>query len=245
MNARAPRSRSSVHSKILSLQSRYGLSDDCVRMLEVLLEQLKVDRYVYTTVKRGELAVDTHVADSLSGLLIEELKTAKMVADIGSGAGFPGLPLAIAAPDTCYELLEASGRKLDFAENIRDLLAIENVELIADRAELWAASNGALLYQAALSRAVSSLPIMLEYAAPLLEGGGIFIAWKGSRDTEEELQAARAAEALGMEVERVLPVEPYPGSKNRHLHLYRKVSETPDRYPRRAGMAVKRPLGQD
>ncbi len=244
MNAPSPQSRSSVHSKILSLQSRYGLTDECGNTLEVLLQQLQTDQYVFTNVTSGEMAVDTHIADSLAGLLIEELKLAKMVVDIGSGAGFPGLPLAIAAPDTRYELLEASGRKLEFAQNVREQLAIENVELITDRAELWAASDGACLYKAALSRAVSILPIMLEYAAPLLEYRGIFIAWKGSRNAEEETQAALAASILGMKLEEVRPVDPYPGSKNRHLHLYRKVSETPDKYPRRAGMAVKRPLGQ-
>lgn len=211
-------------------------------MLNKLLENLQADRYASTSVKIGELAVDTHIADSLAALQVDELRNSSTVVDIGSGAGFPGLPLAIAVPEARFELLEASERKLGFARRFLEALKLENVELIAERAELWAASDGACRYQVALTRAVSKLPTVLEYAAPLLSEGGIFIVWKGKRSTEEELQAVRAAELLGMELERVLSVEPYPESKNRHLHLYRKVRKTPDRYPRRAGMANKRPL---
>lgn len=238
MNERYPQSS----NRVLDLQKRYLLPDECIFKLKKLLEHLQADRYASTSVKKGELAVDTHVADSLAALKVDELRNASTVIDIGSGAGFPGLPLAIAIPEARFELLEASERKLGFARRFLEALKLENVELIAERAELWAASDGACRYQAALTRAVSKLPTVLEYAAPLLVEGGIFIVWKGKRSTEEEIQAVRAAEMLGMELERVLSVEPSPGSRNRHLHLYRKVRKTPDRYPRRAGMAKKKPL---
>jgi 16S rRNA (guanine527-N7)-methyltransferase len=86
---------------------------------------------------------------------------------------------------------------------------------------------------------------LIEYAAPLLRDGGVLVAWKGRRDGEEELVAAAAAEIVGMELAEIRPVSPYRGADHRHLHVVRKVRPTPERFPRRAGMARKRPLGAD
>jgi 16S rRNA (guanine527-N7)-methyltransferase len=85
--------------------------------------------------------------------------------------------------------------------------------------------------------------VLAEYAAPLLRIHGVLVAWKGARSAEEESAGVRAAEALGLEVGPVLHVEPFEGARDRHLHVYRKAAPTPDRFPRRPGMAVKRPLG--
>jgi 16S rRNA (guanine527-N7)-methyltransferase len=85
--------------------------------------------------------------------------------------------------------------------------------------------------------------VLVEYAAPLLRCGGVLVAWKGARDDEEERRGAAAAAALGMEVEEVRSVAPFAGARNRHLHVLRKVGATPEGFPRRPGMARKRPLG--
>jgi 16S rRNA (guanine527-N7)-methyltransferase len=106
-----------------------------------------------------------------------------------------------------------------------------------------AAGGGAGAYDAVTARAVAALPVLVEYAAPLLRDGGVLVAWKGARSEGEEAAGAEAASIVGMEPERVLRVEPFAGARDRHLHVYRKISPTPGRYPRRAGMAVKRPLG--
>jgi 16S rRNA (guanine527-N7)-methyltransferase len=87
------------------------------------------------------------------------------------------------------------------------------------------------------------LAVLAEYAAPLLREGGVLVAWKGRRDPQEERDAASAAGQLGLAVEQVRPVAPYRGADHRHLHVLRKVAPTPDRFPRRPGMARKRPLG--
>ena len=84
---------------------------------------------------------------------------------------------------------------------------------------------------------------LVEYAAPLLREGGILVAWKGARDAAEEAAGAAAAEQVGMAVGDVLPVKPFATSENRHLHVVRKISPTPAGFPRRPGMARKRPLG--
>jgi 16S rRNA (guanine527-N7)-methyltransferase len=93
------------------------------------------------------------------------------------------------------------------------------------------------------ARALAPLAVLAEYAAPLLREGGVLVAWKGRRDAQEERDAAAAAEELGLAVEEIRPVRPYPEAEHRHLHLLRKVAPTPDRFPRRPGIARKRPLG--
>jgi 16S rRNA (guanine527-N7)-methyltransferase len=89
---------------------------------------------------------------------------------------------------------------------------------------------------------VGPLAVLVEYAAPLLRRDGVLVAWKGARDPAEERAGAAAAERVGMAPAEVLPVQPYPDSENRHLHVFRKVAPTPAEFPRRAGMARKRPL---
>ena len=92
------------------------------------------------------------------------------------------------------------------------------------------------------ARALASLPVLCEYAAPLLREGGALVAWKGAVDAREDADGLHAAAVLGLEREEVRAVEPYPGSQRRTLHVFRKVSPTPEGYPRRPGMAAKRPL---
>jgi 16S rRNA (guanine527-N7)-methyltransferase len=110
------------------------------------------------------------------------------------------------------------------------------------RAEEWAAGDGARAYDAVTARAVAPLAVLAEYAAPLLADGGVLVAWKGARDPEEERGGAAAAAQVGLTPRAVLPVTPYRASRNRHLHVYLKVRETPERFPRRPGMAAKKPL---
>jgi 16S rRNA (guanine527-N7)-methyltransferase len=94
-----------------------------------------------------------------------------------------------------------------------------------------------------LARALAPQPVVLEYAAPLLRMGGTLIDWRGRRNADEERAAARAAQTLGLRLAEVRKVEPFPAATDRHLHVFVKDRETPDRFPRRAGIARKRPLG--
>src|SRR3712207_714054 len=119
--------------------------------------------------------------------------------------------------------------------------AIPNAEVVHARVEEWRAGRDA--HQAVTARALAPLPVVAEYAAPLLRVGGLLIAWKGARDAREEEAGEVAAAEVGLEPGPVLRVEAFPGSRDHHLHLYSKVRETPDRFPRRAGMAAKKPLG--
>ncbi len=119
--------------------------------------------------------------------------------------------------------------------------------MIHARSEEWARAQppegGREAYDAVAIRAVASLATDAELASPLLRAGGALVLWKGARDAAEEDGLARALPALGMELAEVMPVSPYPGSRDRHLHVLRKSAPTPPELPRRAGLAAKRPLG--
>ena len=187
------------------------------------------------------------MADSLSGLEVPALVAARRIADIGAGAGFPGLVLALAIPRAEVDLIESAGRKTALIDRLIQAAELENARSITARAEDFARIPAALgggreAYDAVTARAVGPLAVLVEYAAPLLREGGVLVAWKGARDSAEEAAGAAAAERVGMAVKEVVPVQPYPASENRHLHVFRKIAPTPPGFPRRAGMARKRPL---
>jgi 16S rRNA (guanine527-N7)-methyltransferase len=195
-----------------------------------------------TTVKEPDEAVDVHVADSLSGLTVDPLAQAARIADIGAGAGFPGLVLAVALPSASVDLIESTARKCEVIERLATAAGIENARPVAARAEEWAAGDGRGAYDVVTARALAGLPVLAEYAAPLLREGGVLVAWKGARDPVEERDGASAAAILGLELDPPVAVRPFKASRDRHLYVFRKTAPTPARFPRRAGMATKRPL---
>ena len=211
--------------------------------LETLLRLLAEERASVSSVTEPERAWKVHVADSLTGLEVESLRNAARIADIGSGAGFPGLVLAVALPSSQLDLIESVGRKCEFVQRAIGAAGIGNARILNVRSEELAQGEGREAYAAVTARAVGRLSTLAELASPLLEDNGVLVAWKGRRDPEEEAQLSRAAEALAMRPERILHVGPYAGSEHRHLHVLRKIGPTPQKLPRRAGMAKKRPAG--
>lgn len=199
-----------------------------------------------TTAGAAERALYTHVADSLSGLEVEALGRARRIADLGSGAGFPGLVLAIALPAAQVDLVESQTRKIAVSDRLLQAARLDNARSVTTRAEDWAKSppplGGRESYDAVTARALAPLAVLAEYASPLLAKGGVLVAWKGARDHEEEAAAEAAAPPLSMELEEVRRVRPFEGAERRHLHLLRKAGATPAGLPRRAGMARKRPF---
>ena len=181
------------------------------------------------------------MADSLAALEVDAVRDAARVADLGSGAGFPGLVLAVALPDARVAVVESVGRKCAFLDRAAAAAGLRNVEVVPARAEAWEAGLG--LHDIVTARALAPLNVLVEYAAPLLRPGGQLVAWKGRREPDEEADAAAAADALGMSAPAVRPVEPPPGLDHRNLYLSMKLRPTPDGFPRRPGMARKRPLG--
>jgi 16S rRNA (guanine527-N7)-methyltransferase len=209
-----------------------------------VLQALAREPDPHTTVSEPEQAVDIHVADSLAGLEIPEVRDASWIADIGSGAGFPGLVLAVALPRARVDMIESVSRKCAVIDRLTHAARLDNeiVRAMPMRAEERAAWGGREAYDVVTARAVAGLPVLVEYASPLLAVGGVFVAWKGARDPEEEARGSKAAAEVGLEPEAVVEVYPWPEARDRHLVVYRKVSPAPDRFPRRPGMAAKRPL---
>jgi 16S rRNA (guanine527-N7)-methyltransferase len=193
-------------------------------------------------------AVDAHVADSLSGLEIDSLARARRIADVGAGAGFPGLALAVALPAARVDLIESARRKAAVIDRLIQAARVENARAVVARAEEWARlaaplGGGREAYEAVTARAVASLPVLVEYAAPLLRLDGVLVAWKGALRADELRLGKGAAEQLGLAFAEERQVEPFPGARERRLVVFRKAEPTPERFPRRPGMAAKRPLG--
>ena len=227
--------------------ARHGLAPDQAERLERFLAMIAQDPHAPTAVRDPVAAVDVHVADSLSALPLLDAALARgappRAADIGSGAGLPGLPLAIARPSVRFELVEATRRKCAFLNGVVEGLGLSNVHVRCVRAEELPDAERRETYGLVLARALAPLATLVEYAAPLLDRGGELIAWKGRRDRAEESAGRHAAAQVGLEPVEVRAVRPYEQSRNRNLHLYRKVRRCPSRFPRRAGMAHRNPLG--
>ena len=186
-----------------------------------------------------------HVADSLTGLEVAALPEARTIADLGSGAGFPGVVLALALPQAQVDLVESVTRKCDFMRDAIERVGIENARVVNARSEEHAEPDavGRDAYDTVTARAVARLATLAELASPLLRDGGMLVAWKGRRDPDEEAELERALEATAMERMDLLEVGESAGYEHRHLHVLRKAAPTPAGLPRRPGMAKKRPLG--
>jgi 16S rRNA (guanine527-N7)-methyltransferase len=235
------RSRAEPLTTLSALAPRYALSGGQVAQLEALLGLVAGNPEAPTTVTGRDEILRDHLADSLVALELPEVRAATAIADLGAGAGFPGLALAIALPDARVRLVESNGRKTAFIDAAIEACQLGNAAAVHTRAESWAQGLGSC--DLVTVRALAPLAVVAEYAAPLLVDGGWLVAWRGRRDPEDEAAGARAAAELGLEPGAVTRVQPYPGALHRHLHLMRKIAPTPDRFPRRPGMARKRPLG--
>jgi 16S rRNA (guanine527-N7)-methyltransferase len=224
------------------LATRYTLSPDQTAQLRVFGVLLVQDELAPTTVREPQKVRDDHFADSLTALELIEVRQAQRIADLGAGAGVPGLPLAVALPHSAVTLVEGNRRKCEFMERAAGDMELRNVQVIHGRAETWSAGIGSC--DVVTARALAPLDVLAEYAAPLLKLGGVLVAWRGHREPDAEAEGARAAAILGLDVLEPLLVTPYPGAEHRHLHLMKKIAPTPDRFPRRDGVARKRPLGK-
>ncbi len=198
-----------------------------------------------TAVTEEDETLDRHFVDSLMALTVPGMIPAKGTAvDVGTGAGFPGLPLAMALPDVSFTLLDSLQKRVDFLGAVGEKTGLTNVTLIHARAE-DAARRLELRerFDRAVARAVAPLPALCEYLLPFVRVGGEALCWKGPGLQEELAQGRRAAHLLGGSAGEAVQVQ-IPDRDWQHRILpVRKVQTTPKQYPRRAGMAAKAPLG--
>lgn len=199
-----------------------------------------------TAIDSPEKIRSKHFLDSLSCLLAMRGTPANRVIDIGTGAGFPGLALKIACPAMRLTLVESVGKKADFCRHIVDILGLEGVEILVERAEIVGRlTEHRGQYDWALARAVAAMPILMEYLLPLVKMKGRALAMKGESGPAEAHAAEYAFKLLGGRLRQLLPVT-LPGVEDqRYLVVVDKVAATPDKYPRRVGVPAKRPLQKE
>lgn len=192
-----------------------------------------------TAISGREDFIIKHVWDSLAGE--KYFGRGARVAEVGSGGGFPSIPLKICRPDLEFTLFESVGKKCAFLKYAADELGLEGVAVENMRAEDAGRGVHRERYDACCARAVARLNTLLEYCAPLVKVGGIFVAYKG--DAAEEIEeAANAAAVLGMKLVCADSYELPAGQGKRCLAVYKKISSTPAKYPRGQGKERKNPL---
>lgn len=196
-----------------------------------------------TTITAPQEVAVKHVIDSLSCYDGTYFPAAATVVDVGTGAGFPGLPLKIYRPEIRLTLLDSLNKRLNFLREVVDRLGLSGVDIVHARAEeAGRMKDRRDRYLVATSRAVARLNVLAELCLPLVAPGGYFLALKGAQYREELDEAARAIANLGGQVAEVRPVR-LPGIDDSRAVIYiRKVSATPDAYPRRPGTPEKKPL---
>ncbi len=194
-----------------------------------------------TAIKEPEAFEKDHYIDSLSICDFPEFTKAESIVDVGTGGGFPGIPLAVAYPEKDYLLVDSLNKRIAVIDELCMNVGISNVETIHGRAEVLAQNRDYRdCFDLCVSRAVAALPVLCEYCLPLVKTGGTFIAYKGKTGNEELSKSKRAIELLGGKVDRVL--EESTGYGRRMLIVIHKIKKTPPKYPRSGGKIAKNPL---
>ena len=212
---------------------------DLERFAALMLERNQVMNLTAITEPRDVASL--HLLDSLALIREAALETEKIV-DVGAGAGFPGMPLAIVKPSLHLTLLDSLGKRVDFLREAAEALGLENVECVHARAEEFAAQQRER-FDAAVSRAVAALPVLCELCLPLVKPGGRMLAMKSSHSEEEIAQARTAIRTLGGELEWVKDYTIPTTEVVHRIVCIRKIAPTPKKYPRRFTLIKKSPLG--
>lgn len=194
-----------------------------------------------TAITDRQEVIDMHFADSLAAMNLKEIKTDALCADIGTGAGFPGVPLAIARPDITVALVDSLNKRLVFLNELKERLGLKNVYTVHGRSEdLGRDKNMRGKFDCVFSRAVARLNILLEYDIPFAKKDGYVLAWKGPAFAEEVNEAQNALKVLGARVENVYSAA--FDDRNHFIVSVKKTANTPEKYPRQAGTPKKQPL---
>lgn len=231
-----------------------GAAEKLDKYAEFMVEQNKM--FNLTAITEFEDIVAKHFADSLApiatGIVSRETKGMKegnvsretpvTIIDVGTGAGLPGIPLAIALPEVKVTLLDALAKRITFLKETAEILPLTNIYPVHARAEDAARSELREAFDISVSRAVADLSILAEYCLPFVRKGGIFISYKADNCEEEVESAAAAIATLGGRLQKIVKFD-VPGTDiTRSLVIIEKISDTPDKYPRRAGLPEKKPI---
>ncbi len=227
-----------------------ALSPDQEMQLDVYYKRLvdTNEKFNLTSITEEQEVLEKHFLDSLSIVKLvpqEELRHRTIrIIDVGTGAGFPGMVLAIAFPEAEVTLTDSLKKRLTFLEETSKELGLKNVRIVHARAEDLGRDPGYReQFDLCASRAVASLPVLCEYCLPFVRTKGLFAAYKGSNMEEELTAAEKAIELLGGELEKQVSFTLPQTEYERSLIGIRKIRKTPKTYPRKAGTPSKKPLG--
>ncbi len=200
-------------------------------------------KFNLTAIRDAESIRTKHFLDSLSCVLAWKGTPPNHLIDVGTGAGFPGIPLKILYPNLKLTLVESVGKKAMFCQHVVRVLGLEHVDVIQARAEELGQDVGHReKYDWAVARAVANLNVLSEYLIPLVRVGGTMLAQKGESGPAEAQSAEKAMKLLGGKLKQLIPVN-LPGvADDRYLILVDKVAATPPKYPRKPGIPAKQPL---
>jgi len=200
-------------------------------------------KFNLTAIRDVESIRTKHFLDSFSCVLAWTSTPPLRIIDVGTGAGFPGIPLKILYPNMELTLVESVGKKAKFCQHIVSVLGLENVNIIHSRAEdLGQDPSHREGYDWAIARAVANLNVLSEYLIPLVKIGGKVLAQKGESGPAEAQSAEKAMKLLGGKLDGLIPVN-LPGvAEDRYLVVMEKVAATPPKYPRKPGIPTKQPL---
>jgi 16S rRNA (guanine527-N7)-methyltransferase len=200
-------------------------------------------KFNLTAIRDSESIRTKHFLDSFSCVLAWKTSPPNQLIDVGTGAGFPGIPLKILYPNLKLTLVESVGKKAMFCQHIVQVLGLEQVEVIQARAEdLGQNSRYREKYDWAIARAVANLRVLSEYLIPLVRLGGGMLAQKGESGPAEAQSAEEAMKLLGGKFKQLIPVHLPSVAEDRYLVVVEKIAATPPKYPRKPGIPMKQPL---
>lgn len=210
--------------------------EEYIPILEKYMENIlkNNEKINVTSIKEKTPFIRKHYIDSITIIDKEEFKKAKTIIDIGTGGGFPGVPLAILFPDKKFTLVDSVGKKINvIKDSIKDL-NLKNIELVNGRAEIIGRmSQHREMYDLCVSRAVAPLLYLLEFALPLVRPGGYFIAYKGPDGIKEIERANNILQKIGGSFNRIEAISPFEGAEDHILVIFNKDTKTSEDYPRR------------
>lgn len=224
-------------SKLINIELEENQIEKFYNYMNLLLEWN--EKINLTAITEPNEVILKHFIDSAT--IIKYIENNMSIVDVGTGAGFPGIPLNIIKNNAKYTLVDSLNKRINFLNEVIEKLGLQNINTVHSRIEDFAKNNKEK-FDIATSRAVASLNVLLEYLLPLVKVGGICICMKGSNAKEEIENASKALEILGGKIEKIEKIILPNSDIVRNIIIVRKIKSTPNKYPRKAGTPSKEPI---